>query len=283
MRRYKMILQAYRLITGLFLLLAFTGLSHAHHLPKGDLNGDGHVDFADFIIFADNFNKPYHLQSKQPHHIENVVVRDTFFVQSVVHNNDAGVRAGRMLGFWYLNFNSYVRGEAKRREHRQQFIFNRISETPNADGEFTVHGKVPRFLSGPDGGTTTIKDATVTYIKSEDKYILLAKGIASLNSATLEELRNPTPGMSKTLVDLEVKFSIRHDSQRDMTVKLSPYWADTEHAKHIEEPIIEIDYMKAIDTNNPDRVFDKDLYEPINDGLRPCSREEFMYKIYHGD
>ena len=95
-----------RLVTGLFLLLVITGLSQADHLPKGDLDGDGDVDFADFIIFSGNFDKPDYLQSKQPHTLDTIYVENTVVVRDTisVYNSDAGVRAGRMLGYWYLNF-----------------------------------------------------------------------------------------------------------------------------------------------------------------------------------
>ena len=279
MRNYDTILQAcHRLVTGLFLLLVITGLSQADHLPKGDLDGDGDVDFADFIIFSGNFDKPDYLQSKQPHTLDTIYVENTVVVRDTisVYNSDAGVRAGRMLGYWYLNFHSYVRGTTKRREHRRQILFQRVSETPNADGEFTVYGKAPLLVTGSNGYATAIDDVTVTYSRSENKYILRAERSASLNSVNvlIDYTTNP-------LADLEVKFSIRYDIQPDMTLKLSTrQWADTQYASKIQEPIIEIDYIKAIDFDDLNKVFEKDLYEPINDGLRRCSREEFMYKIY---
>ena len=265
------------LATGIFVLL-LSSVAYPHHLPKGDLNGDGQVDFADFLIFADNFDKPYHLQSIQPHHIINVVVRDTIVVKEVVHDNDAGIRAGRMLGYWYLNY-QYATPGARKWNFNSQYIFQRVSKTPNADGEFTVYGKAPVFADdNPNSYATAIHDVTVTYIKSEDKYVLRAEADAPLRSITLQEQirRANDPDFKGTLADLEVKFSIRYGNQRDMTVKLAPYWADTEYAWHLEEPIIEIDYVKAIDLNDPNRVFDKDFYIPINDGFRRCSREEFM-------
>ena len=62
-----------------------------------------------------------------------------------------------------------------------------------------------------------------------------------------------------------------------MTLKLSTrQWADTQYASKIQEPIIEIDYIKAVEIAEPHLVFEKDLYVPVNDGLRRCSREEFM-------
>ncbi len=63
-------------INCVFLLLVSISVSHADHIAQGDFDQDGDVDFADFLVFANNFNKPISEQTLVQHSPDTVVVRD---------------------------------------------------------------------------------------------------------------------------------------------------------------------------------------------------------------
>ena len=65
------------------ILLLFVTSPHAiyaDHMLHGDLNGDGNVDFADFLIFAGYFNKPPSQIPRVSHTLDTIIVRDTLTV-----------------------------------------------------------------------------------------------------------------------------------------------------------------------------------------------------------
>ena len=152
------------IIKCVFLLLVSISVSHADHIAQGDFDGDGDVDFADFLVFANNFDKTISEQTLVQHSPDTVVVRDTIVVSNPVPYSDEGMRAGRMLGFWYLNYEiRTVKGPLRIYEYDRVFFFNRISETPNADGEYTVHGRYLSAISQTYAITTG--RVSVTYDK----------------------------------------------------------------------------------------------------------------------
>ena len=70
--------------------------------------------------------------------------------------------------------------------------------------------------------------------------------------------------------DLEIKFSIEYEIRDDMTKLLNGSFSPT---ITMNEPIVKVEYIRLlIKTEN--RVVD---FEPIGVGLRPCSRDEYMY------
>ncbi len=65
------------------LLLLFVISPHAiyaDHMLQGDLNGDGTVDFTDFLIFAGYFNKPPSQILRVSHTLDTIIVRDTLTI-----------------------------------------------------------------------------------------------------------------------------------------------------------------------------------------------------------
>lgn len=69
--------------------------THAHHQPVGDLNNDGFVDIADFLIFAQQFGNPTLFS---PHTIDTIVVRDTVSVARDIYVPDIIIAEGDFFG-----------------------------------------------------------------------------------------------------------------------------------------------------------------------------------------
>lgn len=66
--------------------LVFPFTVQADHIAKGDLDGDGDVDFADFLLFVKNFESPHDQQERVIHTVDTVRVSrvDTFTVYQIV-------------------------------------------------------------------------------------------------------------------------------------------------------------------------------------------------------
>ena len=258
---------------GLFVLL--TGLSPiyaADPIAKGDFDKDGDVDFADFLVFADNFNKPLHEQTW--HVTDTIVVRDTIVVTNTFESA-AGVRAGRMLGFWYLNveYEWEIPSRKEISEYDLVFQFTHIDPMPNEDGEYNVHGVY--FSSSSMESAYIVKGIVVSYSKSEQAYILRTGKIFTFI-------------YSKEFFHLEIKFHFENEIRQDMTERLNVYFDGYE--KIFVEPVVKIDHIHVIreyevrptsssnKTETRYKIMNYPLM-PINDGLRRANREEFMTKF----
>ena len=249
------------IIKVVFLLLVFMAVAQADHIAQGDFDGDGDVDFADFIVFANNFNKPIYDQTLVQHNPDTVVVRDTVTVSNPVPYSDEGMRAGRMLGFWYLNYEiRTVKGPLIIYEYDRVFFFNKISETPNADGEYTVHGRL--FSTSSQTFVARVKRVSVTYDKSEGKYILT--GIGAMDIPT-----------RSTLYDLQCKFHFEDEIHEDMTLRINGT-LDWSSLDKLPEPTAKIEHVRAVDKNGKVLSYN---FVPVNDGLRRANRQEFMTKL----
>ena len=230
-----------------------------HHMIQGDFDRDGDVDFSDFTVFANNFGKYWNREQGMTF-VKHEVFRDTL----VIHDQfgtEAGKRAARMLGYWYLNFE--YRYNNKIYEYDRVFIFNRISPEPNADGEYTVYGR--NQSSNDTDFAITVGRISVTYDKSTQRYILKDDG----GLYVAHDWQN--------LYDLECTFHFENEIHEDMVERLS-----THYRKTITEPTAQVESIVAItkvptNSNRPTRVMPFVL-KPINDGLRRASRYEFMAK-----
>ena len=159
----------------LIALLALLAIrAESHHIAQGDFDRDGDVDFSDFIVFANNFGK-YWKNETEITVVKHEVFRDTLVIHDKF-DSEAGKRAARMLGFWYLNYE--YRWNNKVYEYDRVFIFNRIAPGPNNEGEFTVHGRY--HDSNNMDYAIAIDIVEVTYSKNEERYILRARAAMSV-------------------------------------------------------------------------------------------------------
>ena len=265
----------YRMIhtffAGLFAILLFAGLSpiHSEHIAQGDFDKDGDVDFADFIVFSNNFGKPITQQTLVKYTVDTIIVRDTITVNNTF-DSEAGKRAGRMLGFWYLNFQ--YRQNNKIYEYDRVFFFTHIDPEPNEDGEYNVYGKY--YISENMEYAMAVINVVVTYSQSDQKYVLTAKDGIYI------------PGNWKESFDLECKFHFEDMTHPDMTDRLNSRIG--EHARPLPEPTAQVEYIVAfkerkvrIDAYRT--LTRKDVqpyvFTPVNDGLRRANRDEFMTKL----
>ena len=262
-----------RILIGLFVVLLVSGLSpiQAEHFAQGDFDKDGDVDFADFLVFSNNYGKPITQQTLVKHTLDTIIVRDTITVNNI-SDSEAGKRAGRMLGFWYLNYEyRWVLPDVieKYYEYEIAFIFTTIDPVPNEDGEYSVHGK---FLDSDDEESAHIRNVTVFYSQSEQKYILRApKAISVVQTFELYEL--------------ECAFRFEDNVHPDMTDRLNS--RIDRYTNKIPEPTAIIDYVVAIrlkelrpTSSSYETITKREVtnakIRPINDGLRRANREEFM-------
>ena len=75
------------MLVNVFLCLLCFSTTYADHIVVGDLDGDGDVDFQDFLIFSQNFGKSPAQLKRMPHASTDtirVVVRDTIEIEKVV-------------------------------------------------------------------------------------------------------------------------------------------------------------------------------------------------------
>ena len=224
-----------------------------------DLDGDGNVDFADFIFFTEHFGKAMFDQPLA----EVVTVRDTVIITNE-QDQTAGVKLGQIFGYWLVDYEIPHERSALVKKRKDAFLFHHT----NGSDKNTVYGK-----SINHGTESTFahpeKEAKVTYLPFEDQYILIHKehiGFSVLENNTSE----PKTGV---LHDLEIKFSIEHEIRDDMTKLLNnipnlpPEWYKT-----ISEPVVKIEYMRVFVSIENRYVY----LNPVNSGLRPCSRDEYI-------
>lgn len=251
------------------LLTVLAGLSMPHiaqgeQYAQGDFDKDGDVDFADFLVFANNFGKPITQQTFAETETDTVIVtvRDTVTVTDAQDKN-TGVQVGKMFGYWMIQYEipNHL-GPAFNKEKKDAFLFHHT----NGLDENTAYGKPinHRFIS-PFAHTE--KETKVTYLPDEDKYILIDRKHIGIKELTYQ--------MSKTgMYDLEIKFSIEYETLPDMSKLINLSYATPASVswKTINEPIVKVDYMRVfIETEN--RYVN---LIPINGGLMPCSRQEYM-------
>ena len=254
-------------LIALLALLAIRAESQSHHIAQGDFDRDGDVDFADFLVFSNNYGKPITQQTLVS--VDTVTVRDTITVTNIL-DSEAGKRAGRMLGYWYLNYEHYQGGTvfpggdklAGMYEYKRVFIFNHIDPEPNAEGEFAVHGRT--FVSyGIDDTPGTVPRATVTYSKSQQRYVLEARII----------YKHTLPN---GLYDMECTFYFEDEERQDMYYRLNGDYKGA-YPFRIVEPTVKVESIVAIGKTVSGRRKVMDwVFTPINDGLRRISRYEFM-------
>lgn len=97
----------------------------------GDLDLDGDVDVADFLIFVENFGKTGSVPSQTPT-TSVVTVYDTIYVDRGSESPERK-RAENLLGFWKFKYTII----SVRDRH---YLLGRIDTEPNEDGEFYVWG-----------------------------------------------------------------------------------------------------------------------------------------------
>ena len=94
----------------------------------GDLDLDGDVDVADFLIFVENFGKTGPVPTRPSNRIDTVTVRDTLYIKS--DRTPQEERAEKLLGFWKLTGLS---------DHH--YLMGYIDDEPDEKGdEFWVWG-----------------------------------------------------------------------------------------------------------------------------------------------
>ena len=259
-------LRKFWLVLAILIGLLCPVLAQGEQFAQGDFDRDGDVDFADFLIFANNFGKPITQQTLAETTTDTVVVtvRDTI---TVTQDQTAGIKLGQMFGYWLVEYKiTNPNGEAFGKEKNDAFLFHHT----NGSDKNTVYGKsINHNIVAPFA--LPEKEAKVTYLPFEDTYTLTHKKHIGIKELTLYTTGSYT---SKTgLHDLEIKFSIEHEIRDDMTKLLNnipnlpPEWYKT-----ISEPVVKIEYMRVfINTENRYVYLDA-----VNGGLRPCSRNEYM-------
>ena len=117
------------LVVSLFATCAVVHATTEEPIP-GDLDLDGDVDVADFLIFTANFGKTGPVPSQTP---TTVTVRDTVYVDRDLESPERK-RAENLLGFWKL---PYSIGTTVFDDY---YILGHISGQPFTDGELPVWG-----------------------------------------------------------------------------------------------------------------------------------------------
>ena len=256
-------LRKFWLVLAILIGLLCPVLAQGEQFAQGDFDRDGDVDFADFLIFANNFGKPITQQTLAETTTDTVVVtvRDTI---TVTQDQTAGVKLGQVFGYWMVSYK--IRNHLGRsfdREKKDAFLFHHT----NGPDENTVYGKpINHTILAPFADTEM--EAKITYLPDEDKYILTDKEHMGFGEL---EYNLSKSGMN----DLEIKFSIEYEIRDDMSHLLNRNTYKTPESisyTTMNEPIVKVEYIRLlIKTEN--RVVD---FEPIGVGLRPCSREEYM-------
>lgn len=243
------------------------------HIAQGDFDKDGDVDFADFLVFSNNFGKSITEQTLMP--LDTIVVRDTIIVNNVL-DVEAGKRAGRMLGFWYLNYEYHwnVPNGKEIYEFDRVFFFTSIDDTTNKDGEYVVRGR--HLYTDNLEYAGSMKKVSVVYSPSEQQYILTAENGIYIPM-----------GLTTGLYDLECKFHFESEIHPDMTDRLNTYI--DRYSRELPEPTVKIESLVAIEeregrtsgsyVTTVRRVVMPHIFIPVNDGLRRSNRQEFMEKL----
>ncbi len=251
------------------LVVALTGLSvpniaQGGQYAHGDFDKDGDVDFADFLVFANNFGKPISQQTFAETTMDTVLVtvRDTITVANEQDKN-IGVQVGKMFGYWRINYEiPNPLGTAFNKEKKDAFLFHHV----NGIDDNTAYGKpIDHRIISPFADTE--RETKVTYLPSEDKYVLTDRKHIGIKELTYN--------MSKTgSHDLEIKFSIEYEPRPDMTKLINASYATPNSPSYstINEPVIIVDYMRVFIKNENRYIY----LIPLNGGLMPCSRQEYM-------
>ena len=183
-----------------------------------DLNRDGAVDFADFIFFAKYFNTPLHQQPTVA--IDTIVVTKTETIKIFdTADGDAGIRAGKLIGYW--RFSKRLYHPSNKTIHWTTIYdihFNAVSDVPGEDGEYTVYGSPFTNFYHLDHNNVVINTPfSVKYNEETEQYILWGEDQAGM------------PHRSST-GHLQVFFKIQNRINDDLTQIL--------HAKLIEQTVI---------------------------------------------
>ncbi len=204
--RFTLAKRLHRLVLAFSFCLSFHFFhsnSHSETFAICDLNRDGTVDFADFIFFANNFGKPL---SQQPMTtLDTIVVTTTDTIKIFDRSNaDAGIRAGRIMGFWHFKFRIYhPDNKTIFWDYNRLYCVNTIADHPDENGEYTAYavyrGGGQRF----DDNNVLIPEIEIKYNKSTGQYVLWHSSGASM------------PHREKG--DLQIFFQIKPETNDDMT------------------------------------------------------------------
>ena len=257
-------LRKFWLVLAILIGLLCPVLAQGEQFAQGDFDRDGDVDFADFLIFANNFGKPITQQTLAETTTDTVVVtvRDTI---TVTQDQTAGIKLGQMFGYWLVDYEIPHERSALVKKRKDAFLFHHT----NGSYKNTVYGKsINHNIVAPFANTDY--EAKVTYLPSEDKYILIHK-----EHIGFSVLENNTSEPTGVLHDLEIKFSIEHEIRDDMSKLINSRSYKTPESKSyktIYEPVVKIEYMRVFVSIQNRYVY----LDAVNGGLRPCSRNEYM-------
>ena len=130
-------LRKFWLVLAILIGLLCPVLAQGEQFAQGDFDRDGDVDFADFLIFANNFGKPITQQTLAETTSDTVVVtvRDTI---TVTQDQTAGVKLGQVFGYWMVSYKipNHL-GRSFDKEKKDAFLFHHT----NGPDENTVYGK----------------------------------------------------------------------------------------------------------------------------------------------
>ena len=133
-----------------------TGTENLVKPIPGDLDFDGDVDFADFLIFTENFGKtgpvPTSSSGQPTERIVTVTVRDTIYIES--GGTPQEERAQNLLGFWKFRAN----GLSLDYHYLMGHIFH---DQPLDDGELAVIGSDKDGVILVGGYNTTVNKYTI--------------------------------------------------------------------------------------------------------------------------
>ena len=109
---------------------------------QGDFDYDGDVDNKDFMVFSNNYGKPFFLQTKQTPFVDTLVVvkTDTVTITKTVQfgGREPLLRAAHLLGYWILHIQKKPGPWDPTRTY--PICFNTISDV-QPDGEYWISGK----------------------------------------------------------------------------------------------------------------------------------------------
>ena len=138
-----------------YLLVVFTLLFssnvYADHRLLGDLNNDGQVNFADFLVFVDEFGKPRSQQKTIVHGIDTLVVRDTITIQRelVIRDTIEVRRDEYVVGVDVDNHSGFFSTPFGRREGEQAVIDVHVLMLHKTYNNAISHIKVRDDSEGP--------------------------------------------------------------------------------------------------------------------------------------
>ena len=77
-----------RFILAVIAILFGAVSASAHHIAQGDLDRDGDVDFADYLIFVESFERPYHELPRMAHDVDTLTVYRVEFLTDTITVRD---------------------------------------------------------------------------------------------------------------------------------------------------------------------------------------------------